>query len=109
VALERFIKADEFNEQILIGLLEEQIIQEEFKNSPQSNDISYFCYLLIDIANLLPNPSFRDFLNAVFYIGKGKRSRPLCHFADSVKYRLNPKGEVNCLYEFPFEFDCLAV
>lgn len=93
--MERLIKADEINEQIALGSLEEQLIQDEFKNSPSNNDISYFCYLLIEITNLLPNPSFREFLNAVFYIGKGKRSRPLCHFADTVKHRLNPKGEVN--------------
>lgn len=90
------------SEKLTIGLLEEQLIQEEFKDPPRKDDISYFCYLLIDITELLPNPSFRDFIKAVFYVGKGKRSRPLHHFADTVKHRLNPKGEVSLVCFFTF-------
>jgi hypothetical protein len=84
------------SEELLIGLLEEQLIQAEYKNSDK-NDISFFCYLLIDISELLPNPSFRDFIQAIFYIGKGKRSRPLHHFADTIKYRQNRVGQVGLI------------
>jgi hypothetical protein len=97
--LEKTIRSDEKGDDISMGQVEEEIIRKMFQEAPKNDDISYFCYLLIDMSNLLPNPSFRDFLKAVFYIGKGKRARPLCHFSDSVKYRLNPKGEVDTYFK----------
>jgi hypothetical protein len=100
IALEKLIRLDERGEDLLIGLLEEEIIRATFNIAPAKDDISFFCYLLIDPSTLLPNPSFRDFILAIFYAGKGKRSRPLCHFFDSVKHRLNPKGQVSNLNAF---------
>ncbi|KAI6172692.1 hypothetical protein M3Y98_01001600 [Aphelenchoides besseyi] len=95
IALERLIRSDQRNEQSDIGIVEEALIQNEFKDNPTHDQISFFCYLLIDITELLPNCTFRQFLDAIFYVGKGNRSRPLNHFCDALKHKTAPKGEVS--------------
>lgn len=58
--------------------------------------VEFFCYLLIDPTQM---PSiqpmieveveipFREFISAIFYVGKGKRSRPTQHLIDARKCR----------------------
>uniref|UniRef100_F1KUM2 Ankyrin repeat and LEM domain-containing protein 1 n=1 Tax=Ascaris suum TaxID=6253 RepID=F1KUM2_ASCSU len=46
-----------------------------------------FCYILIDPSLIMHHSSctFVQFLKAIFYVGKGVRSRPLQHLVDAVK------------------------
>uniref|UniRef100_A0A915BPT8 LEM domain-containing protein n=1 Tax=Parascaris univalens TaxID=6257 RepID=A0A915BPT8_PARUN len=46
-----------------------------------------FCYILIDPSLIVHHSSctFVQFLKAIFYVGKGVRSRPLQHLVDAVK------------------------
>ena len=81
----------ERNEVIRIGQLQEDIIRNEFCLGPiitrEKNEVSSFCYLLIDPSKIADqrNCTFRQFLEAIFYIGKGKRCRPLQHLVDAAK------------------------
>ncbi|KAI6226402.1 Ankyrin repeat and LEM domain-containing protein 1 [Aphelenchoides fujianensis] len=93
IALERLIRAVERGERSDIGAAEEAVVQQEFRENPASEEISFFCYLLLDISDLLPACSFREFVDAIFYVGKGKRARPLQHFHDALKHKAVPKGE----------------
>lgn len=71
-----------------IGDKEERQLRLEFAaSSPKNNEVSFFCYLLID-PTMLPEGSqctFRRFVAAIFYVGKGNRSRPLQHLKDASK------------------------
>lgn len=74
-----------------IGLLQEDVIRNEFcvgqVITREKNEISSFCYLLIDPSMIKDqfNCTFREFIEAIFYVGKGKRSRPLQHLIDAAK------------------------
>lgn len=80
----------------------EDIVCNEF-NSPDPRrhwregiNKSSFTYLLLDprITNNLPSRSenlqfdviWRTFLDSIFYVGKGKRSRPYAHLYDAVRH-----------------------
>ena len=71
----------------------EDVIRNEFcvgqVITREKNEVSSFCYLLIDPSKVENqfNCSFKEFLEAVFYIGKGKRSRPLQHLIDAAKIK----------------------
>ncbi|VIO95428.1 conserved hypothetical protein [Brugia malayi] len=88
-ALERWIAGQPFSEgskldQILIGTFAE-ISSEQWRggNKPTS-----FCYILIDPSIIsLPtnNCTMQQFVDSIFYIGKGKRSRPFQHLIDAVR------------------------
>ncbi|XP_064609729.1 uncharacterized protein LOC135473770 isoform X2 [Liolophura sinensis] len=62
---------------------------------------SSFNYLLLDprVAQNLPTraqilgdlETFKIFISAIFYIGKGKRSRPYCHLYEAIKHRKSPQ------------------
>ncbi|KAL8563548.1 hypothetical protein ACOMHN_060864 [Nucella lapillus] len=66
---------------------------------------SCFNYLLLDprITRNLPlrakslsdTEGFKTFLSAVFYIGKGKRSRPYCHLYEAISHQKSPKPKVS--------------
>lgn len=54
-------------------------------------EASSFCYLLLDPSKL-PNKktcTMKEFLIALFYVGQGKRSRPLKHLRVPSKHRKN--------------------
>ncbi|KAL3997387.1 Ankyrin repeats (many copies) family protein [Acanthocheilonema viteae] len=88
-ALERWIAGNSFSEgpkldQILISSFAE-FSGEQWRggNRPTS-----FCYILIDPSVIsLPSNSctMQQFVNSIFYIGKGKRSRPFQHLVDAVR------------------------
>ncbi|KAK7115928.1 uncharacterized protein [Littorina saxatilis] len=66
---------------------------------------SCFNYLLLDprVTKNLPlrakklgdTEAFKTFLTAVFYIGKGKRSRPYCHLYEAISQLKTPKVKVS--------------
>ncbi|XP_076444008.1 uncharacterized protein LOC143282294 [Babylonia areolata] len=66
---------------------------------------SCFNYLLLDprVTKNLPLrakslsdlDAFKIFLSAVFYIGKGKRSRPYCHLYEAISQQKSPKQKVS--------------
>lgn len=73
-----------------IGQREEVQIRNEYLQSTPNNEVSFFCYLLVDPTRLpadLAAVTFRRFLASVFYVGKGKRSRPLQHLIHASKCR----------------------
>ncbi|XP_052098732.1 ankyrin repeat and LEM domain-containing protein 1-like [Mytilus californianus] len=65
---------------------------------------SSFNYLLLDprVTKNLPNrmhalgekESFKIFAASIFYIGKGKRSRPYCHLYEAIRHMEKPKPQV---------------
>lgn len=70
----------------MMGDCEEHRIRGEFSNSKSKDEVSYFCYLLID-PSMLPDQreacTLREFVSSIFYVGKGKGSRPLQHLYDA--------------------------
>ncbi|KAL7072418.1 hypothetical protein ACQ4LE_008963 [Meloidogyne hapla] len=72
-----------------VGQSEELLLRNHFTQSTPKQEVSFFCYLLIDPSRLTQpeNLSFRRFLSSIFYVGKGKRSRPLQHLVDASKCR----------------------
>lgn len=67
---------------------------------------SSFTYLLLDprVTNNLPHRAetlpfeevWKIFLSSVFYVGKGKRSRPYAHLYDAVRYWNDDAPQVKC-------------
>ncbi|KAE9548566.1 hypothetical protein FO519_008217, partial [Halicephalobus sp. NKZ332] len=92
-ALEKFLRAIGRGEQPRTGLTFEDVIRNEFcigqVITREKNEVSSFCYVLIDPSMIKDqfNCTFKEFLEAVFYIGKGKRSRPLQHLVDAAKVK----------------------
>lgn len=73
-----------------MGELEELAIRAEYiTSSTVRREIDYFCYLLIDPSMIIDtgNCTMREFVNAIFYVGKGRRGRPLQHLIDAAKCR----------------------
>ncbi|XP_069137278.1 uncharacterized protein [Argopecten irradians] len=66
---------------------------------------SSFNYLLLDprVTRNLPNrccslselDTFRTFVSAIFYVGKGKRARPYCHLYEAINQLKSPKDKVS--------------
>jgi hypothetical protein len=102
--LERLLIAEERRENIEMGLAEENEIRNEFcmglPITREKNEAAYFCYLLIDPSKIpsMQNCIFREFISAIFYVGKGKRSRPLQHLCDATKFRQNHVEQVYLLH-----------
>lgn len=99
--LERLIRLVQRDEESDMGLAEDEAIRNEFCiGSPvakEGNETSSFCYLLIDPSKILDSQhcSFKEFISAIFYVGKGKRSRPLQHLHDALKRRQKPNSFSN--------------
>uniref|UniRef100_A0A0R3RZ36 ANK_REP_REGION domain-containing protein n=1 Tax=Elaeophora elaphi TaxID=1147741 RepID=A0A0R3RZ36_9BILA len=54
----------------------------------EGNRPTSFCYILIDPSVICPSSSsctMQQFVDSIFYIGKGKRSRPFRHLVDAVR------------------------
>lgn len=72
----------------------------------EGNNKSSFTYLLLDprvtnnlpvrADNLKPKEVWESFLSAVFYVGKGKRSRPYDHLYDAVNLWNQGKRDSEC-------------
>ena len=98
------IKAVERGEVIKLGHLQEDILRNEFLLGPiitrEKNEVSSFCYLLIDPTKISDqrNCTFREFVEATFYVGKGKRHRPLQHLIEAArtKNQENFRGKPVC-------------
>ncbi|KHN88165.1 Ankyrin repeat and LEM domain-containing protein 1 [Toxocara canis] len=76
--------------------LDELVVSEFFcrENWREGVKATSFCYILID-PSLIEHPSscsFVQFLRAIFYIGKGKRSRPMQHLAEALKVKKDGIG-----------------
>ncbi|KYM77846.1 Ankyrin repeat and LEM domain-containing protein 1 [Atta colombica] len=104
--------------------MEKQVFQEFLSPDPsrrwrEGTSKTSFTYLLLDprITQDLPNRSvhlteseiWSIFLNAVFYIGKGKRSRPLAHLYDAFKTWVggdnSTNRKINCILNI-WDSDC---
>jgi len=47
---------------------------------------------------MIPKECFQTFINAVFYVGKGKRSRPYSHLYEALEYFKGDKtSKVRCV------------
>ncbi|KYN03956.1 Ankyrin repeat and LEM domain-containing protein 1 [Cyphomyrmex costatus] len=98
--------------------LEKQVFQEfaspdPFRRWREGTSKTSFTYLLLDprITQDLPNRSvhltnsevWSIFLNAIFYIGKGKRSRPFAHLYDAFKIWVDgdtsTNKKINCILD----------
>lgn len=90
-------------DRITIGINEDKAINAQYSSSLK-NEVSYFCYLLIDplISNTdNSQPTMRQFISAIFYVGKGKRSRPLQHLIHAYRCRsVSDKIELVTLQNF---------
>ena len=87
-------RAEERGESLELGEVEENSIREDFSmRSPVEADkeASSFCYLLINPSKISQTEghTFREFIAAIFYVGQGKRSRPLKHMRIPAKHRNN--------------------
>ncbi|XP_018344368.1 PREDICTED: uncharacterized protein LOC108749870 [Trachymyrmex septentrionalis] len=104
--------------------MEKQVFQEFLSPDPsrrwrEGTSKTSFTYLLLDprITQDLPNRSvhlaesevWSIFLNAIFYIGKGKRSRPLAHLYDAFKTWVgggnSTNRKINCILNI-WDSDC---
>uniref|UniRef100_A0A915EQW9 Ankyrin repeat and LEM domain-containing protein 1 n=1 Tax=Ditylenchus dipsaci TaxID=166011 RepID=A0A915EQW9_9BILA len=90
-SLQQVILDDESGSQVTsrMGEFEEHIIRNQYILSAGKNEVSFFCYLLLD-PSMLSNATscdLRQFVSAIFYVGKGKHSRPLQHLIDANKCR----------------------
>jgi len=75
-----------------MGIKEETLIRDEYSHSTLKSEVAFFCYLLIDpsvLSERFTDVTFRQFISSVFYIGKGKRSRPLQHLINARSSRKN--------------------
>ncbi len=52
-----------------------------------------------------PKECFQTFISAVFYVGKGKRSRPYSHLYEALEYFKGDKtSKVRCVFIFDYCF-----
>ncbi|VDK46970.1 unnamed protein product [Anisakis simplex] len=75
----------------------DELVKNEFfcsENWREGVKATSFCYILIDPSLLESQDTctFVQFLRAIFYIGKGKRSRPLQHLTEAVKAKQGGVG-----------------
>ncbi|MFH4977576.1 hypothetical protein AB6A40_004285 [Gnathostoma spinigerum] len=96
-ALESILRGESFS----LGQKLEEVLSADFfgkgdKNWREGNHSTSFCYILIDPSMIISPQAckLKEFLGAVFYIGKGKRSRPLNHLIEAKKAK-DSKTEKN--------------
>ncbi|CAD5212152.1 unnamed protein product [Bursaphelenchus xylophilus] len=77
-----------------IGLKELAIVNDFFEKA-QISGSTYFVYLLLDPRALNESPTFSEFVDSVFYIGKGINSRSHFHLYEAIKFKNDPKGKEN--------------
>ncbi|KAI1713983.1 LEM domain-containing protein [Ditylenchus destructor] len=67
------------------GEAQEQQLQLRFLKFSTKSTAAFFCYLLIDPSMISDSKAcnFGEFVLAIFYVGKGKNSRPLQHLVDA--------------------------
>uniref|UniRef100_A0A915EQX5 GIY-YIG domain-containing protein n=1 Tax=Ditylenchus dipsaci TaxID=166011 RepID=A0A915EQX5_9BILA len=92
VPLELVIRDEEMGAKITtsMGEFQEHILRNRYLfSSAGKNEVSFFCYLLLDPSMLSSASScdLRQFVSAIFYVGKGKHSRPLQHLNDANRCR----------------------
>lgn len=103
------IRCEESGTKTDIGESEERQLRLAFAVSDPQKDVSFFCYLLIDptmIPDDISSCTFRQFVAAVFYVGKGKRSRPLQHLVDASKSRTTSDKKPNEVRTDAFSKGC---
>uniref|UniRef100_A0A1I8AHR5 LEM domain-containing protein n=2 Tax=Steinernema glaseri TaxID=37863 RepID=A0A1I8AHR5_9BILA len=86
-----------------VGRTLDKIVRGAFRSdiaSPhqrQGNNAAFFCYLLIDpkLVQFPADCSLQEFVGAIFYVGKGKKSRPVQHLVDAARSRSsnNPRSD----------------
>uniref|UniRef100_A0A182SZT4 GIY-YIG domain-containing protein n=1 Tax=Anopheles maculatus TaxID=74869 RepID=A0A182SZT4_9DIPT len=98
-------------------IIEQQCLEQEMVSEFQSSTAKAvrnfreghlkksFIYLLLDPRvsdnlpaqqnHLEPHELWRRFLNSVFYVGKGKSSRPYCHLYDAMKLYQQKEGQAD--------------
>lgn len=107
--LEKTINDSNWNQDLTVYKDLEAIVCKEFsspdprKHWREGKSKSSFTYLLLDprITNDLPHQAdslqfdkvWKTFLASIFYVGKGKRSRPYSHLYDAVRYWRNNTSE----------------
>uniref|UniRef100_A0AAR5QFQ0 LEM domain-containing protein n=2 Tax=Dendroctonus ponderosae TaxID=77166 RepID=A0AAR5QFQ0_DENPD len=105
--LEKTMKNMNWSDDAALKRLEEDVVRQFHSSAPtikwrEGTNKSNFTYLLLDprITNNLPDRAgtlspldqWQTFLSAIFYVGKGKRSRPYQHLYDAVN--LWKKGQL---------------
>ncbi|XP_055914802.1 ankyrin repeat and LEM domain-containing protein 1 [Eupeodes corollae] len=123
VELDRTVRREEIFERISEYRTYEQELVTYFQNNPNTKRLreghlkQSFIYMLIDprISNNLPGEStfltkfevWKRFLRSIFYVGKGKTSRPYSHLYEAMKKfsRLHGTGQTkgNGLKSIPIE------
>jgi hypothetical protein len=64
---------------------------DEFRSAGQSK--AFFNYLLLDSQLILPSINFKQFVEAIFYVGKGKNRRSFQHLKDALSSRNKQKSQ----------------
>ncbi|KAI1717733.1 LEM domain-containing protein [Ditylenchus destructor] len=87
VPLQQLISYDESGEEDAknMGEDQEKQLQLQFLQLITADNAACFCYLLID-PSMIPDPrtcNLEEFILAIFYVGKGKNTRPLQHLLDA--------------------------
>ncbi|KAH7720248.1 hypothetical protein AAVH_12345 [Aphelenchoides avenae] len=102
--LEEAVKQVDAGEKCRIGAEEFNALYEHIRSYRGDKndavfDTCYYCYFLVDASKLptsergFRDTTFRQFLDAVFYIGKGIGSRGMDHLTDAILYRLSRDPE----------------
>ncbi|KAI1713988.1 ankyrin repeat and LEM domain-containing protein 1 like protein [Ditylenchus destructor] len=100
VPLQQLISYDESGNEDPKNMGEEQEkqLQLQFLQLRTAENAACFCYLLID-PSMIPDPrtcNLEEFILAIFYVGKGKNTRPLQHLLDANNARRARAASKSC-------------